>query len=126
SDLQELTRGSLTVSAGKRRSTLPGFGLSMGLTLTWLSIIVLLPLAGLFIKSLELSPDQFWSIVSSRRTVSALKISFGLAFLAACVNLFMGLFVVWALVRSRFPGRRLFDAISTSRLRFRPPSPASR
>ena len=94
-----------------RRSTLPGFGLTMGLTLTWLSVIVLIPLAGLFLKTLELSPDQLWAIVASRRTLNALKISFGLAFAAACVNLVMGTIVVWALVRYRFPGRRLFDAI---------------
>ena len=94
-----------------RRSTLPGFGLTMGLTLTWLSVIVLIPLAGLFLKTLELSPDQFWAIVASRRTLNALKISFGLAFAAACVNLMMGTIVAWALVRYRFPGRRLFDAI---------------
>jgi sulfate transport system permease protein len=83
----------------------------MGLTLTWLSVIVLIPLAGLFLKTLELSPDQLWAIVASRRTLNALKISFGLAFAAACVNLVMGTIVVWALVRYRFPGRRLFDAI---------------
>jgi sulfate transport system permease protein len=94
-----------------RRSILPGFGLTMGLTLTWLSIIVLIPLAGLFVKTSELSLDQFWAIVSSRRTLSALKVSFGLAFLAALVNLMMGTIVVWALVRYRFPGRRLLDAI---------------
>ena len=94
-----------------RRSILPGFGLTMGLTLTWLSIIVLIPLAGLFLKTSELSLDQFWAIVSSRRTLNALKISFGLAFLAALVNLVMGTIVVWALVRYRFPGRRLLDAI---------------
>ncbi|HEY7845827.1 MAG TPA: sulfate ABC transporter permease subunit CysT [Bradyrhizobium sp.] len=94
-----------------RRSILPGFGLTMGLTLTWLSVIVLIPLAGLFLKTSELSLDQFWAIVSSRRTQSALKISFGLAFLAALVNLVMGTIVVWALVRYRFPGRRLLDAI---------------
>jgi sulfate transport system permease protein len=94
-----------------RRSTLPGFGLTMGLTLTWLSVIVLIPLAGLFIRSFELSPDQFWSILASRRTLNALKTSFGLAFAAACVNLVMGTIIVWALVRYRFPGRRLFDAI---------------
>jgi sulfate transport system permease protein len=94
-----------------RRSTLPGFGLTMGLTLTWLSVIVLIPLAGLFIRSLELSPDQFWAIVTSRRTLNALKTSFGLAFVAASVNLVMGTIIVWALVRYRFPGRRLFDAI---------------
>jgi sulfate/thiosulfate transport system permease protein len=94
-----------------RRSTLPGFGLTMGLTLTWLSVIVLIPLAGLFLKTLELSPDQVWAILASRRTLNALKVSFGLAFAAACVNLVMGTIVVWALVRYRFPGRRLLDAI---------------
>lgn len=94
-----------------RRRTLPGFGLTMGLTLTWLSIIVLIPLAGLFLKTFELSLDQFWEIITSRRTLNALKISFGLAFLAALVNLVMGLIVVWTLVRYRFPGRRIFDAI---------------
>src|ERR1700741_2840012 len=83
----------------------------MGLTLTWLSLIVLIPLAGLFIKTSELSPDQLWGIVSSRRTLSALKVSFGLSFAAAAVNLVMGTIVVWALVRYRFPGRRIFDAI---------------
>ncbi|MGE5156552.1 MAG: sulfate ABC transporter permease subunit CysT [Gemmatimonas sp.] len=98
-------------TSNKRRSTLPGFGLSMGLTLTWLSLVVLIPLAGLFIKTLELSPDQFWSIVTSRRTLSALKMSFGLALLAALINLVMGTIVVWALVRYRFPGRRILDAI---------------
>ena len=94
-----------------RRRTLPGFGLTMGLTLTWLSLIVLLPLAGLFLKTFELSLAQFFEIVTSRRTLNALKISFSLAFLAALVNLVMGTIVVWALVRYRFPGRRLFDAV---------------
>ncbi|MBR1292047.1 MULTISPECIES: sulfate ABC transporter permease subunit CysT [Bradyrhizobium] len=94
-----------------RRRTLPGFGLTMGLTLSWLSIIILIPLAGLFLKSLELSPEQFWNILSSRRTLNALRVSFGLAFAAACVNLVMGSIIVWALVRYRFSGRRLFDAI---------------
>jgi sulfate transport system permease protein len=94
-----------------RRRTLPGFGLTMGLTLSWLSVIILIPLAGLFLKSLELSPEQFWNILSSRRTLNALRVSFGLAFAAACVNLVMGSIIVWALVRYRFPGRKLFDAI---------------
>ncbi|GLR87437.1 sulfate ABC transporter permease [Bradyrhizobium iriomotense] len=90
---------------------MPGFGLTMGLTLSWLSIIILIPLAGLFLRTLELSPEQFWAILSSRRTLNALRVSFGLAFAAACVNLVMGSIIVWALVRYRFPGRRLFDAI---------------
>src|SRR6201996_3444167 len=102
---------SLVNALAPRRSTLPGFGLTMGLTLTWLSVIVLIPLAGLFIKSMELSLDQFWGIITSRRTLNALRVSFGLAFAAACVNLVMGTIIVWALVRYRFPGRRLFDAI---------------
>src|ERR1700687_6361044 len=83
----------------------------MGLTLRWRSVTILIPLAGLFLKTFELSPDQFWGILTSRRTLNALKISFGLAFAAALVNLVMGTIIVWALVRYRFPGRRLFDAI---------------
>ena len=98
-------------TAVARRSSLPGFGLTMGLTLTWLSVIILIPLAGLFLKTFELSPGQFWDILTSRRTLNALKLSFGLSFAAACVNLVMGTIIVWALVRYRFPGRRLFDAI---------------
>ncbi|MET4114705.1 sulfate transport system permease protein [Bradyrhizobium sp. JR1.5] len=100
----------MSVIAARRR-TLPGFGLTMGLTLSWLTLIILIPLAGLFLKSLELSPEQFWNILSSRRTLNALRVSFGLAFAAACVNLVMGSIIVWALVRYRFPGRRIFDAI---------------
>ena len=95
----------------ERKRTLPGFGLTMGLTLTWLSVLVLIPLAGLFFKTFELSFDQFVAILSSRRTLNALKISFGLAFAASLVNLVMGMIIVWALVRYRFPGRRIFDAI---------------
>lgn len=83
----------------------------MGLTLTWLSLLILIPLAGLFIKTAELSLPQFVDILTSQRTMNALKISFGLAFAAALVNLVAGLIIVWALVRYRFPGRRLFDAI---------------
>lgn len=83
----------------------------MGLTLTWLSLLILLPLAGLFVKTTDLSFSQFIATVSSNRTLHALKISFGLAFAAALVNLVAGLIIVWALVRYRFPGRRIFDAI---------------
>jgi sulfate/thiosulfate transport system permease protein len=93
------------------RSVIPGFGLTLGLTLAWLALIVLIPLAGLFIKTAELSPAQFFSIVTSRRTLHALEISFGLAFLAATINLVFGTLVVWALVRYDFPFKRLFDAI---------------
>jgi sulfate/thiosulfate transport system permease protein len=99
------------VSGASRRSALPGFGLTMGLTLTWLSLLILIPLAGLFVKTTELSLAQFIATVTSARTLHALKLSFGLAFAAALVNLVAGLVIVWALVRYRFPGRRIFDAI---------------
>ena len=99
------------MSGAVQHRTLPGFGLTMGLTLTLLSIIVLIPLAGLFVKTTELSLAQFWSIITANRTLNALKLSFGLSFAAAIVNLVMGMVIVWALVRYRFPGRRIFDAI---------------
>lgn len=99
------------MGAASKRRALPGFGLSMGLTLTWLSLLILLPLAGLFVKTTDLTLSQFIDTVSSRRTLHALQISFGLSFAAALVNLVAGLVIVWALVRYRFPGRRLFDAI---------------
>ncbi len=95
----------------RRRSVIPGFGITLGLTLTWLALIVLIPLGGLFLKTAELSPSQFWSIVTGTRALNALKISFGLSLVAAAVNLFFGALVGWALVRYEFPGKRIVDAI---------------
>ena len=83
----------------------------MGLTLTWLSVIILIPLAGLFLKTFELASTSSGPSSPAAAPCNALKISFGLAFAAAIVNLVMGMIIVWALVRYRFPGRRLFDAI---------------
>ncbi|WP_420833360.1 sulfate ABC transporter permease subunit CysT [[Pseudomonas] carboxydohydrogena] len=102
-------RGAVSVLT--RRSVLPGFGLTLGLTLTWLSILILLPLACLFLKSAELGWSGFVDAVTSGRTLHALSVSFGIAFAAALVNLVGGVIVVWALTRYDFPGRRLFDAI---------------
>ena len=96
---------------GRRPSVIPGFGIALGLTLTWLALIVLIPLSGLFLKTATLSFDEFWAIVTSRRTLNALKLSFGLSLAAAVVNLVFGALVAWALVRYEFTGRRLFDAI---------------
>jgi sulfate transport system permease protein len=96
---------------GRHRSVIPGFGITLGLTLTWLSLIVLIPLSGLFIKSATLSLGEFWSIVTSRRALSALRLSFGLSLIAATVNLVFGAIVAWVLVRYEFPGRRIFDSI---------------
>jgi sulfate transport system permease protein len=95
----------------RRRSVIPGFGITLGLTLTWLALIVLVPVGGLFLKSAELSFPQFWSIVTGTRALNALRISFGLSLIAALINVIFGMFVAWALVRYEFPGRRLFDAM---------------
>jgi sulfate transport system permease protein len=95
----------------RRRSVIPGFGITMGTSLFWLSLIVLLPLAALFLKTMELTFSQFVGIISSRRVLHAFQLSFGLSLAAAAVNLVFGTIVVWALVRYRFPGRKLLDAI---------------
>src|SRR5262245_5915518 len=103
---------SLSVARSRAPKTvIPGFGITFGLTVAWLSLIVLIPLAGLFLKTFELSWDQFTGIIFSERVLNALKISFGLALAAATVNVVFGFAVVWALVRYEFPGRRIFDAI---------------
>ena len=100
-----------TVLGSRKRSVIPGFGITLGTTLLWLSLIVLIPLAGLFLKTTELSLAQFVAVISSRRVLHAFRLSFGLSLLAAAVNLVFGAIVVWALTRYRFPGRRLFDAV---------------
>ena len=90
---------------------IPGFGLTLGLSLTYLTLIVLIPLAGLVIRSAALGPAQFWALASDERTVDALQVSFGSSLIAALVNVVFGLIVAWVLVRYSFPGRRLLDAI---------------
>ncbi len=99
------------ILSSRKRSVIPGFGITLGTTLLWLSLIVLIPLAGLFLKTTELSLAQFVAVITSRRVLHAFRLSFGLSLLAAAVNLVFGAIVVWALTRYRFPGRRLLDAI---------------
>jgi sulfate transport system permease protein len=94
----------------RRRSVLPGFGLSLGYTITYLSLIVLIPLAGLGFSSAQLGWAEFWRIAMDERVLLALRLSFGAAFIAAVVNTVFGLLVTWVLVRYRFPGRRWLDA----------------
>ena len=102
---------SLTSYLPKRSpSVLPGFGLTMGLTLTWLSLIILIPLAGVFIRSAGLGWEDFAKLATDPRTVAALKLSFGAALAAAAINTVFGLLVAWVLVRYDFPGRKLVDA----------------
>ena len=94
----------------KRPSVLPGFGLTLGFTLVYMSLIVLLPLAALILRSAGIGWSGFWAIATDPRTVAALKVSFGISFAAAAINAVFGLIVAWVLVRYRFPGRRLLDA----------------
>jgi len=94
----------------RRRSVLPGFGLSLGYTIAYLSLVVLIPLAGLAIKSASLGWSEFWAIAFDPRVGAALQLSFGAALVAAVVNTVFGVLVAWVLVRYRFPGRRWLDA----------------
>jgi len=102
---------SAALAIRRTRRVIPGFGITLGVSILWLSLIVLIPLAAIFLKTTELSLSQFIGIITSRRVVHALQLSFGLSFAAAVTNLVFGTIIVWALVRYRFPGRRLFDAI---------------
>ncbi|HEY4134725.1 MAG TPA: sulfate ABC transporter permease subunit CysT [Alphaproteobacteria bacterium] len=104
---------SLVVPArsSRRRSVIPGFGITLGLTITWLSLIVLIPLASLFIKSATLDFGQIVDVLLSPRTISAFRVSFGLSLAAASINVVFGVIVAWILVRYEFPFKRVADAI---------------
>lgn len=95
----------------QRSRVLPGFGLSLGFTLAYLSLIVLIPLSAVFIKSLGISWDGLWEILSSERILKSLQLSFTTALLAAFINVVFGLLLAWCLVRYSFPGKRLVDAL---------------
>ena len=97
--------------AWHRRSSIPGFGLGMGILLTALSLIVLIPLAALMVKAGGLGWSGFWSAATGARAMAAYRLSFGAAAIAALINLPFGLLVAWVLVRIDFPGRRLVDAV---------------
>lgn len=95
----------------KQRSVLPGFGLALGYTLLYLGLLVLIPLAGTFLKTTSLSWAQFWQTVTAPRALASYQLSFGAAFAAALLNAFFGLIVAWVLVRYQFPAKRLIDAL---------------
>jgi sulfate transport system permease protein len=95
----------------KQRSILPGFGLTMGLTLSYLSLIVLIPLAALFIRSAAMSWGHFWETVTDPRVMASYRLSFGASLTAAATNALFGLVVAWVLVRYSFPGKRVVDAL---------------
>lgn len=95
----------------KKPSVLPGFRLTLGFTLFYLALIVIVPLSGLFIKTATLTWGEFWTTVTDDRIMHAYYISFGTSFLAALINLFFGLIIAWILVRYSFPFKKLFDAM---------------
>ena len=95
----------------KSRSVLPGFGLSLGITCTYLSLVVLLPLATVFARTSELSGSALRATVTAPRVMASYRVTFGASFVAALVNTVFGLLVAWVLVRYRFPGRRVVDAM---------------
>lgn len=101
---------SIASSGWRQPSVLPGLGLTLGITLTALSLVVLIPLAALFIKAASAGPAEIWAIATSPRTLAALRLSFLGALFAASVNAVFGLILAWVLVRYEFPGRRLVDA----------------
>lgn len=92
-------------------SVLPGFGLSLGYTLVYLSIIVLIPIAAVFITASQLSFTEFWAVVTSPRVVASYRLTFGASLLAAVINAVFGLMLAWTLVRYSFPGKRVVDAL---------------
>ncbi len=95
----------------RRHSVLPGFGLSLGFTVLYLCLIVLLPLSAAFLKTFTVSLPTFWATISSPRVVASYELTFGTSFAAALVNATFGLLVAWVLVRYKFPGRRLVDSL---------------
>ncbi|ETR93915.1 sulfate ABC transporter permease subunit CysT [Acinetobacter lactucae] len=95
----------------QRSRVLPGFGLSLGFTLAYVSFIVLIPLAAVFIKSFGIGWDGLWEILTSERILKSLQLSFSSALIAASINVVFGLLLAWCLVRYNFPGKRLVDAL---------------
>jgi sulfate/thiosulfate transport system permease protein len=95
----------------KQTNVLPGFNLSLGYTIFYLSLIVLIPLSAAFIKTTELSFHEFWAVVSAPRVVASYKLTFGASLIAALINAAFGLLTAWVLVRYTFPGKKIIDAL---------------
>lgn len=99
------------MSSATTQRVLPGFWLSLGYAVAYLSLIVLIPLSTIFLKTATMTWDQFWNAVSAPRVVASYKLSFGVALAAAAINAVFGLMLAWSLVRYSFPGKRLVDAL---------------
>src|ERR1700722_1911447 len=97
--------------AAVNAKVLPGFRLSLGYTVFYLSLMVLLPIGAVYAKAASQSWGEFWTAVSSRQALAAYRLTFGASFVAAGINVLLGLLVAWVLVRYEFPGKRFFDAL---------------
>lgn len=95
----------------KHKNVLPGFNLTLGYTLLYLSLIVLIPLSAAFIKTTELSFNEFWSVVTAPRVLASYKLTFGASLVGALINAVFGLLTAWVLVRYTFPGKKIIDAL---------------
>src|SRR5689334_12967533 len=95
----------------KRFSALPGFSLTMGFTVFYLSVLVLIPIAALFLRAFEMSWHDFWDVVTRDRAIAAYRLTFGASFVAAVANAVFGTILAWVLVRYDFPGKRFIDAL---------------
>jgi sulfate transport system permease protein len=99
------------MARGANKRVLPGFGLSLGFTLAYLSLIVLIPLSAVFLKASAMTPQEFWQAVTSPRVVASYQLTFGASLLAAFINAIFGLLLAWGLTRYTFPGRKIVDAL---------------
>ncbi|WP_414461893.1 sulfate ABC transporter permease subunit CysT [Hyphomicrobium sp. DY-1] len=99
------------MASASRKRVLPGFGLSLGFTLAYLSLIVLIPVSAVFFKTATMSWAEFWSAVATPRVVASYKLTFGASLLAALINAVFGLLLAWGLTRYTFPGRKIIDAL---------------
>ena len=99
------------VRTWRHAGPLPGFGLTLGLSLLWLGLIVLVPLVALLVRAAAIGPSGWWEIASDPRVIAAMKLSFGTALAAALIDSVVGTLIAWVLVRYRVPGRALFDAL---------------
>jgi len=95
----------------KQKNVLPGFNLTLGYTLLYLSLIVLIPLSAAFIKTSELSFNEFWSVVTAPRVLASYRLTFGASLIGALINAVFGLLTAWVLVRYTFPGKKIIDAL---------------
>lgn len=95
----------------RSKHLLPGFGLSMGISLFYLTLVILLPLAAMLLKVAGMGFPEFWRIISSNRALAAYRVTFSSAFIATIINGVVGLLLAWVLTRYRFPGRRILDAL---------------